>query len=137
MLFRNQQRRVAPVGLLICAAVAATACVPATASATDLLTTKLRAAKKAKRTCSDDVYTQRRGVAIRRVRAADTGLVQARLVRRGRTDWDLAVFDQRDRLVAASSAWATKESAEGLDHKGVSRHRPSPVSRRRRLGRPC
>jgi zinc carboxypeptidase len=115
---RNRARHATPVSLLVFAALVAAVCLPATASATDLLTTKLRAAKAAKRTCSDDLYTQRRGVAIRRVRAADTGLVQARLVRRGRTDWDLAIFDQRDRLVAASSAWATQEFAEGLVHKG-------------------
>jgi len=111
-------RRPTPVAMLVFAALVVVVCLPATASATDLLTTKLRTAKKAKRTCSDDLYSQRRGVAIRRVRAADTGLVQARLVRRGRADWDLAVFDQRDRLVAASSNWATQEFAEGLVHKG-------------------
>ena len=123
--------------MLVCAALAATACLPTPASATELLTTTLRSAKAAKRTCSDGLLTQRRGIAIRQVRAADTGLVQARLVRAGRTDWDLAVFDQRGRLVAASSNWATRELAEGLVHKGdrltVQGCRRSGRGRRARL----
>jgi hypothetical protein len=104
--------------MLVFAVVVAIGCLPASAGATDVLRTKLTAGKAVKRSCADGLFAGRKGVAIRRVRASDSGLVQARLVRAGRTDWDLAVFDSRKRLVAASSHWATRELAEGVVKKG-------------------
>ena len=114
MLSRNQTRRAAPFALLICAAIAAMAFLPTTASATDLLNTKLRAAKAKKRDCTDGVFAGRRGVKTRRVTAADTGLLRAQLgARRG--DWDLAVFKARSkRLVTASTGFHSREVAEGF-----------------------
>ncbi len=123
MQSRDHKRRLAPVGMLICAALAATACLPATASATDLLNTKLRAAKAKKRDCTDGVFAGRRGVKIRRVTAADSGLLRTRLgARRG--DWDLAVFNARTkRLITASTGFRSREVAEGFVLDGQQRHR--------------
>ncbi|HTN26024.1 MAG TPA: M14 family zinc carboxypeptidase [Solirubrobacteraceae bacterium] len=57
------------------------------------------------------------GVSVRRVTAAQTGLLRATIAARG--DWDLAVFDARSRrLVAAGAAPAGPELAEGFVAKG-------------------
>jgi hypothetical protein len=69
------------------------------------------------KTCHTRVLPSAPGVSVRRVTAAETGLLRATVAARG--DWDLAVFDARSgRLVAAGAAPAGPELAEGFVARG-------------------
>ena len=85
-----------------------------TAGATTVLSSTLNAPAAEKRTCEASFAPDARGVVVRRVTAADTGLLRARLgARRG--DWDLAVFDAATQdLLTASSGFGSREVAEGF-----------------------
>ena len=84
------------------------------AGATTIFSSSLRAPVAKKRTCEAQLVSGARGVVVRRVTAADTGFLRARLgARRG--DWDLAVFDaDTKRLITASTGFRSREVAEGF-----------------------
>src|SRR5687767_12354342 len=84
------------------------------ASATTIFQSSLGTPKAAKRTCEARLVPGARGVVVRRMTAADTGLLRVKLgARRG--DWDVAVFDaDTKRLVTASTGFRSREVAEGF-----------------------
>ena len=89
-------------------------CAAQPAWATSIFSSSLRAPVAKKRTCESRLAPGARGVVVRRVTAADTGLLRARLgARRG--DWDLAVFDAAtNHLITASTGFRSREVAEGF-----------------------
>jgi hypothetical protein len=100
------------IALLLGTLIALTAAQ--TAGATTIFSSSLKVAAAKKRTCESRLAPGARGVVVKRVTAADTGLLRARLGA-PRGDWDLAVFDAgTGRLVTASTGFGSREVAEGF-----------------------
>jgi murein tripeptide amidase MpaA len=106
--------RISRVRLLVVATALIAFAAAQTASATVVFSSSLRAPLAKKRTCEAKLVPGARGVSVRRVTAADTGLLRVRLgARRG--DWDIAVFDATTkRLLTASTGFRSREVAEGF-----------------------
>jgi hypothetical protein len=90
---------------------------PAAAGAAAIVDRTVTAAGTERAICHARVLPAGAGVSVRRVNAAETGLLRATVAARG--DWDLAVFDAASgRLVAAGAAPAGPELAEGFVARG-------------------